>query len=87
MKKLTSHDQEIIANMVYRHQMELHKAYPGVFNTPNMQDIRHMVIGIIPLDLEYRPMEGVNSGNIATSQKLKGNKNGLGWQAKHAAKK
>jgi hypothetical protein len=75
MKKLTSHDQEIIANIVYRHQMELHKAYSVMFNKPDMQDIRQMIANIIPLDLEYRPMEGVNRGNIATSQKLKGNKN------------
>ena len=64
MKKLTSHDQEIIASMVYRHQMELRKAYKEVFDKPDMNDIRQMIANWLPIDPEYRPMDGARVGII-----------------------
>jgi len=36
-----------------------------------------MVTKLIPVDPEYIPMNGINSGNVIISQKLKGNKNAL----------
>jgi hypothetical protein len=56
MKKLTSHDQEIIASLIYVHQLNLHKLYKEVFIKPNMNFIRNEVTNWLPIDPQYKPI-------------------------------
>jgi hypothetical protein len=56
MKKLTSHDQQKIASMVYSHQVKLNEAYPQIFVRPNLPEVLNMVQNLIPLDPTYQPI-------------------------------